>query len=167
MAASKRLRQLDRQLELLAKPMLAAHGFVAGKRRVFRRRVEHEGTVSTQIIEFQVGVRSLAGRFTVNLAVFNRTYARAGTLRDPDAAFPFDCPHELTQRLGFFVPPRRSVLDWLLQRRAGPRDHWWEQDEDEGRMVATLKEVLELLTGRGISWLEQKTSLEVLDRRAD
>lgn len=134
---------------------------------VFRRRVEHEGTVSTQVIEFQVGVRSLAGRFTVNLAVFNRTYARASTLRDPDAPFLFDCPHELFQRLGSSAPRRRSVLDRLLGRRGGARDYWWAQEVDEGRMVGTLKEVLELLTGRGISWLEQQTSLEVFDRRAD
>jgi hypothetical protein len=160
---SAALREFDRQLRADVVPALAAHRFILGEDRTFRRTVEHEQTESTQIIEFQIGRQGWSvGRFTVNLAVFNPEHL------PPDWPMPEAephspvCLHDLVQRLGFFRPPDRGVVDRLLgrRRRPQPRDHWWRQSDDPAAMRAEFAQVMGILLTDGLRWLTTRTSLE-------
>lgn len=140
-------------------PALAAHGFTLREWRIFRRVVDHEQTRSTQIVEFQVGHRGLSiGRFTVNLAVFNPDHlppSRPIPDGQPQSA---ECLSDLVQRLGFFRPPDRGVVDRILGRRPQAHDHWWRQSEDPRVMRKEFAEVLSILLTDGLGWLGERTS---------
>ena len=148
---SAALREFDRQVARVFAPVLVAHDFGADG-RVFRSpRVGpgQEGLVL--VVDLQVGVRALAGRFTVNLGVFDPALWPSASL----APREHDCHPELRQRLGLLLPPaRRGLLGRLLGRAVGPRDVWWPQAEDAGRMARTLAEVAALTVAHGLPWLE-------------
>lgn len=144
------LREFDRQVARVYAPVLVAHDFGADG-RVFRSpRVgpEHAGVVL--VVDLQVGVRALAGRFTVNLGVFDPVLWPSGT----PAPREHDCHPDLRQRLGLLLPPARRGLLGRLLGRAGPRDVWWPQSEDAAAMARTLEEVAALTVAHGLPWLE-------------
>ena len=71
MPKSARIKTLEYVLRDAAKPAVEERGFkYDAKSRIFRRKCGE----CTQIIEFQVGVRSCEGEFTVNLAIFHPKY---------------------------------------------------------------------------------------------
>lgn len=154
------LREFDQQFRADIVPALAAHGFTVGDGRIFRRVVEHEQTRSTQIIEFQVGHKGWSiGRFTVNLAVFNRDHLPPSwPIPDGEPQSP-ECLSDLVQRLGFFRHPDRSIVDRILGRRPRPRDHWWRQSEDPTVIRNEFADVMGLLLTDGVGWLGVRTSL--------
>ena len=160
--AASRLRQFDRQLKRLASPSLVEHGFTSFPQRVFRRSIEHEGTCTTQIIDFQIGIKgSFIGRFTVNLGVYNEDLmpeeCRSG-LENPIVP---NCMSDLTQRLGFFHIVEQSQIARLLRRpKPSTYDHWWAQSEDEAEMAQTMRAVINCLLENGLYWLDSRTSKE-------
>ncbi len=157
---SEALREFDRQFRADVVPALAAHGFTLGEWRIFRRVVEHEQTRSTQIIEFQVGHKGWSiGRFTVNLAVFNPNHLPPSwPTPDGEPQSP-ECLSDLVQRLGFFRPPARGIVNRMLGRCPEPRDHWWCQSEAPRVMRKELAEVTSILLSDGLRWLDARTSL--------
>ncbi|HEY7118518.1 MAG TPA: hypothetical protein VH475_18150 [Tepidisphaeraceae bacterium] len=172
---SAALREFDRQFGADVVPALAAEGFTLGEWQIFRRVVEHERTRSTQIIEFQIGQKGWSiGRFTVNLAVFNRDhFPPSWRVPDGEPQSP-ECLSDLVQRLGFFRPPDRGVVDRLLGRCPQPHDHWWRQSEDPRVMRKEFAEVMSILRTDGLGWLGARTSLTAfrwalrqLDRRKE
>jgi hypothetical protein len=155
---SAALQEFDRQLGVV--PALSAHGFTLGEWRIFRRVVEHEQTRSTQIVEFQVGREGWSiGRFTVNLAVFNPDHLPPSWPIPDGEPQPPGCLSDLVQRLGFFRPPDRGLVDRLFGRRPEPRDHWWHQSDDPRVMRTELAEAMSILLTDGLGWLSARTSL--------
>ncbi|HET9451031.1 MAG TPA: DUF4304 domain-containing protein [Aggregicoccus sp.] len=165
---SPRLRQLDRQLAAVLAPLLERQGFQRD-RRTFRRAV---GAHRVQLVEVQVGVRSLAGQFTVNLAVFDpRAWQPPETvLTAQEVAAPreYHCHPDLRQRLGLLLPPPPQGLLGRLLRRPPPQpqDVWWPQSEDAAQMRATLEYAGELLLRLGLPWLEASSTEEAFTRAA-
>lgn len=158
---SQRLHEFDHQLTSEIRPKLNAYEFEAGDERTFRRGVKHEGTQSTQLIEFQIGLKGWSvGRFTVNLAVFNPdcfSDIRSESETQPNS---WDCSSDLVQRLGFFRPPHRSVFDRLWRRKAQPKDYWWHQHDVPAAMRSELADVMDILSTQGFAWLDTYTSLD-------
>ena len=154
------LREFERQFRSNVVAALSGHGFMLGEARTFRRALKHEQTQSSQIIEFQIGRKgSSIGRFTVNLAVFNRDYLpHSWSVPDGEPQSP-DCLCDLVQRLGFFRQPHRSVVDRALSRYPKASDHWWRQSDDPQIMHAELAEVMNILLAEGFQWLNTRTSL--------
>ena len=60
-------RVLDQQLRLVVLPTMNTRGFTFDRSRTFRRAMP-DG--SMQIVNFQMGQRSMEGQFTVNLGVY-------------------------------------------------------------------------------------------------
>lgn len=152
------LQEFDRQLLAEASPFLVSAGFVAGADRIFRRAVEHEGTHSIQIIEFQIGSRSMDGQFTVNLAVFNLQHLPAHWHKIEGEPESPDCMSDLVQRLGFFRSPQPTLLDRLFKRQLTPHDHWWMLSAHRPKMQSAIREVLLLISTSGFDWLQSETS---------
>jgi hypothetical protein len=157
---SATLRVFDRQFQEVVAPTLAARAFNLDDEQVFRRVVEHDATRSTQIIEFQVGQEGWSiGRFTVNLAVFNRDYLPPSWPIPDGEPQPPECLSDLVQRLGFFRTPRRGMIDRILGRRERPRDYWWRQYNDPRVMRKEFAEVMNILLNVGLHWLDTRTSV--------
>ncbi len=152
--SSAELREFDRQLRSEIRISLSRQGFSHGQGRTFRRLVEHEGTCSTQIIEFQVGAKSrYFGLFTVNLALFNPEYLPEPGQKPEHEPQSWDCYLDLVQRLGFFRTPTRGLIDRVMGRRPEPSDHWWCQSGNPSIMQTELAEVMNLLLSHGLNWL--------------
>lgn len=163
---SARVKVLTNAVGAVLGPSLREAGFVYDRRdRVFRLRC---GEI-TRIVSFQVGVRSLAGCFTVNLGVYHPVFredvasappvrpnhyhclvqVRLGDLRDTFATALF-------RRL---LSDRDGALAWWLTTSM---DKWWRFSEDEVKVEATLLSIAPLLLDRGLSWLQEHATLEVL-----
>lgn len=160
--AGSRLRQFDQQLIRIAAPCIAEHGFSSFPQRVFRRNVEHEGTSTTQLIDFQIGIKGrFVGRFTVNLGVYNADLMPGELRLGHETPLVANCMSDLTQRLGFFVIAKQSLIAKLLRRpNPAPYDHWWAQSEDETDMAQTMQSVTNCLLEKGLPWLESRTTRE-------
>ncbi len=154
----KRIRQFDRQLRAEVAPKLLQRNFTFSD-RTFRRAVTHEGTISTQIVEFQVGQKRLSGKFTVNLAVYNADVSSQSLSPSTTEPHSYDCQFDLVQRLGFFRPPQLTLFDRLLRRTRIATDYWWMQHENAQLMRRELNDVEEVLLAHGLTWLETHTSL--------
>ena len=164
-----RIRQFDRQLKrLIAEELLIPKGFISKPHRYFLRTVQHQGTSTVQVVEFQIGDERLAGLFTVNLGVYNKDLSRpfAPIAKEEQIYSPtaYYCYDDLTKRLGYFVIPKQSLIKRILKRPPeAPSDYWWEQSADETKMVRTMQQVKELIAGPGMSWLEKYTCREAFE----
>jgi hypothetical protein len=165
--AKTKLLQFNKQLLLVASPALQAVGFKPSKHRYFYRSLEHEKTTSIQIIQFQIGIKHLIGKFTVNLGVFNPELAEFAFYKptlnvyNPDICH---CMFELHQRLGFLYTPPKSLIQTIFHSRSkNPQDHWWDQHETEGEMVKTMNTVIDLVMEKGLPWLDSHTSKKAFD----
>jgi hypothetical protein len=63
--------EFERHLQPVVSPSLEAAGFAYGGELTYHRAISHEGTMSTQLVGFQLGDKGLRGRFSANLGVFN------------------------------------------------------------------------------------------------
>lgn len=172
--AGSRLRQFDRQLKRIAMPLLVDHGFSPFPERVFRRSIEHEGTSTIQVIDFQIGMKgNFVGRFTVNLGVYNEDLMPDERRLGRENPIVPNCMSDLTQRLGFFHIAEQSLIARFLRRpKPLADDYWWPQSEDENEMTQTMQSVTNCLLENGLNWLDSRTSKEAfawaiheLDRR--
>ena len=142
--------------------MLARHGFDFDNSRSYRRIDRERGSV--EVINFQLGQRSLEGRFTVNLGWLSREYANDVELA---RARVYQCRYQ--QRIGLLLPPRFAwatklpVLGFLF----GARDRWWRFDADADFTREQLRRVTALLEAHAIPWLESRTAIEAPNANAD
>ena len=130
-----RLKVLNNSVRRKVGPKLTAIGFeYDSASRTFRRP---RGDC-TQIINFQAGVRSYEGRFTVNLGVYHPTY-RENSENSPPPEKPtaYDCLLQqrlsvfrdtLMTRVGrhFISEPNTFIKWWLVT----PSDYWWRFSQD-------------------------------------
>ena len=140
----------DKAIGQIIAPALAHLGFRPGRGRTFRR-FSADGTAA-EIVNFQLGQRSLAGRFSVNLGLF-----LAGDAPDVavNQAKEYNCSPARRSRLGLTASPRfprlaaLPLVGLLLQ----PRDKWWRAEP--GRIENSLSEALQLLLAEGLPWLQR------------
>ncbi len=163
-----RVKALTSALRQSLKPALATQGFsFETSTRTFRRAAGS----CTQIVNFQVGVRSLEGQFTVNLALFHPQYNAAAIHGDicPERPLEYHCV--LRQRLSilretlltrYFQPRMRGPDSFLGHWLTTPADKWWRFTEDEKQAIAELKSVERLLQAKGIPWLERNSEESIL-----
>jgi len=145
---SARSQLFDQILASMYLPALS--GFTFDRSRTFRRVVE-TGTC-VEIINLQLGQRSLEGRFTVNLGVF-----KSGDL----AAIPlakakeYHCKHVYRTRIGLIIPPRFSLLADIpfLGIFFAPRDRWWKFSDNPEQTTVQMSIVLNLIRTYGLPWL--------------
>lgn len=116
--------------------------------------MDHGGHV-VEIINFQLGQRSLEGKFTVNL----------GKLSDEDRgdvelgkAYPYHC--RIQTRIGPILPPRSVHLAAIpvLALFFGAHDQWWRFSEDKAFTFRQLQKVTELVVSHAVPWLEARSA---------
>jgi hypothetical protein len=146
----RRLAQLDRQLRTTWRPAVEPMGFALGLYRTFRRfRAGDDGTL-VHILHVQVGIKSMAGRFAVNLAVHHTRYdPHPGAVSADEAVSGYPA---LWTRVATLAPPRRTLLDKLLRRTPAAADQWWGMSEDATAMAAALEEPLMLVRSYAPEW---------------
>jgi hypothetical protein len=113
----------ERSLKQIVKPALEECGFTPQQTREFV--LDGHGR-----IEFQLGVRFMAGKFTVNVIIGNESN-RIGQLRQT----------RWTRLMDRIFGMKPTLLKDLLM----PKDKWWSLTEDQGKMDRTMKDVLERL----------------------
>ena len=154
MPTSPRLRELDRQIAAVARPALEPLGFIAGAHRAFRRihAVEH-GTL-VHIVHFQVGIKSLTGKFTANLAVYHSAFCPRPGAVTPDTASFGDGFLALWARVAMLAPPDPSLLQKILKRTPEAEDRWWPHSEKPAAMAAAVQDVVALVVAHAPAWFE-------------
>lgn len=100
----------------------------------------------------------MAGKFTVNLAVYNPDDAAAQV--EPELALEYHCSARLRQRLGFLVPRRLGVFARLpvLGLFALPRDQWWRAGKPK-----TIEKAKEAVFSYGLAWLDSNTPNQAME----
>jgi hypothetical protein len=147
-------RQFDKQLKAIVRPELAARGFLFDGKRVFRRAREFDGWTAIQIVEFQLGRKSLVGRFTANVGVFAERFRPLDWHAVGGAPGTCDCLPAMWKRLGyFFDQPRSWVASMLGHSKPERGDYWWEQHSEEQKMAQSLQSALACLSGEALPWL--------------
>jgi hypothetical protein len=148
---STRATAFDHALRDIAVPALSSRGFRFDGGRSFRRRSGDRQRCA--IINFQLGQRSMAGRFTVNLGVFAEGDSPGV---DVARAREHDCRFDRRTRLGQLVPHRFSRLARLpyVGNLFGPRDRWWSFSDDGVRTQAAMSAVVDLIVVHGLHWLD-------------
>lgn len=116
-------RAFERSLNGIVKPALMERGFRPQTIRQFI--LDERGR-----IEFQLGVRFMAGKFTVNVIVGNES-TRIGQMRQT----------AWTRFVDRIFGMKPSLLKGLLM----PKDKWWRLTEDQAMMDRTMREVLNRL----------------------
>jgi hypothetical protein len=110
----------ERSLKQIVQPALVQSGFRPQSGRQFV--LDGRGR-----IEFQLGVRFMAGKFTVNVIVGDE-WNRLGQLRQT----------AWTRLMDRIFGMKPSLLKGLLM----PKDKWWPMSEDQAVMDRTMREVL-------------------------
>jgi Domain of unknown function (DUF4304) len=154
--------------EVIAPSLLAAKFTYEPATRTFRRSFQD----CVQIINFQAGVRSLEGRFTVNLAIFHPQYSEL----TPATALPVnpkehDCLMEFRIRLSNLretfltrlfrskVSHPNTFLQWWL---VTPSDKWWDFSANKQQVDRSLQSIHQLLMGPGLAWLDHNSNPDAL-----
>jgi hypothetical protein len=155
MPTSPRLREFDRQLAAVVPPVLEPLGFRGGVHRAFRRIRQGDHGTLAHIVHFQVGIKSMTGRFTVNFVVYHSKFClRPGEVTAETATFG-DGFMELWARVAQLEPVRPSLIGRILGRSTEPPDRWWEQSADAAAMASALREPLALVLAHAPRWFEQ------------
>lgn len=138
--------------------MLKGRGFSFDGSRTFRRSFKN-GTIA-QLVNFQLGQRSLEGQFTVNLGVFVLGEVSSNP-SDVTAsnALEYNCSGHRRTRLGTLRPGLLPALTNvpIVGALFGKKDAWWSFFEDQARTDSSLRECLSVLEQYGFAWLEQST----------
>ena len=163
MADPDRLRTYYRAIDSIVRPALEERGFESRVPRSFHREIAMDGFSVLQIVEFQTGVRRLAGQFTVNLGVYSPEFFPADREDPGSAPSPGQCL--AWRRLGFLADPPKGLLDRVLGRTPTRRDRWWRQSADRARMAETMQAVLGDIVEGGLPYLEQVSTREDLERQ--
>jgi hypothetical protein len=147
---SARASAFDKALREIAVPALSVHGFKFDGSRTFRR-VSQDGRIC-QIINFQLGQRSMAGKFTVNLGIFEQEDCPAVSA---NGANEYDCRTERRTRIGALIPLRFPKLANLpfVGFLYGVPDKWWSFSQDSSHTGAAVSAVVDVISAYGLSWL--------------
>lgn len=167
--ATDRIRALANGLSQVVKPEMVSRGFhYDSSTRTFRK----PSGVCIQIVDFQVGVRTMEGQFTVNLAVYHPEYRNPAPPDYPDRPREFNCLYEFRKRLSrlrdtpftkFFRFFLRNSDGWLVT----PTDYWWPFTSDEAQVAKELGLVRRLLLDRGLAWLDRNSDVPRLRANHD
>lgn len=138
------------QIREVVAPALKEAGFVFDGSRTFRRFVQD--TKYVQIVNFQLGVRSMKERFTVNLAVYHPDHC--ASLFEPKKVTDAHCLPGHRERLGVLTQRRHKSLERIpvIGLFFIRRDRRWRATNP-----GALENAREVLLSKGFSWLEQKT----------
>ena len=139
-------------LKEIVSPELGELGFVYDRSRTYRRVSADQSSV--EVINFQLGQRSLEGKFTVNLGAASRDQANNVALSKIQ---PHNCQHQ--SRIGPVLPPRSERLKDVryLGMIFGANDKWWRFSENKDFTSQQVGEVFEKILAHGIPWLEKKS----------
>lgn len=129
----------EKSLSKLVIPALEQHGFVFNGRRDF---IKPYGQSEAKI-NFQLGQRGMAGKFTVNLIVDGAS-ERLGCVRKTKWSRTIDLV------FGNYNPWWKDVFM--------PKDKWWKLDEFDSYMNRTMNRVLFILVTDGMAWLEENVN---------
>lgn len=121
-------------------PRLKDVGF-RKRRHTFNRSAE-PGII--QVINFQMGQRSLQGQFTINFGI---AIEEAWSLRRRDSAGQFPA---------FVSEYECEFRQRLSQLRGEQRDIWW----DLSRQARASAEIGDVVLGEGTTWLEARATRE-------
>ncbi|HYW55874.1 MAG TPA: DUF4304 domain-containing protein [Polaromonas sp.] len=148
-------RALDQQLRLVVLPALKEQGFEFDRRRTFRR-AGPDGAI--QIVNFQVGERSMEGQFTVNLGVYRPGDPIHDTKVELGKVMEHHCPSERRKRLGELRAPAFAGLRQVpvLGVLFGSVDRWWPISGAEQITRRSLEKVTKALVDQGLPWLERQ-----------
>ena len=138
-------RVFEWALREVVKPELAKIGFRPTGGRRFRAI---KGDGATWEVEFQLGVRALEGKFTVNLMVQepnskSPTIVRIGSVRQSWRS----------RFLARLFPSPRSIWRTLL----GARDLWWPLTPFEHEARTSFSSVVAILLSDGVAWFQENT----------
>jgi hypothetical protein len=149
-------KQFDQQVRKLIGPVITSTGYEFDGRRIFRRPIPFDTGTAIQIIEFQIGIKSLTGRFTVNLGVFSDSFHPQDWPPVCTGPRTSDCLPAMWKRLGYFYDTPQSLLTTILGRTKPKRgDYWWDQHAGEREMINALQAPLKCLLDEGLPWLEK------------
>lgn len=147
---SERTSAFDRALREIAVSALSNHGFTFNGGRTFRR-VSVDGR-TCPIIDFQLGQRSRAGKFTTNRGVFSEDDQPGLSAHRANVD---DCNFGQRRRIGTLIPlrfPTLTSLPWIGFLFGSP-DKWWRFSADPSHTNAALSAAVDELIIRGLSWL--------------
>ena len=134
MAKSEHARKLD-LIQSEVHKELREHGF-RKQRRTFNRSLE-SGLI--HVINFQMGRRSLSGKFTINLGIYiPEIYRLLWFWNEDEPKFVDHGDCEIEKRIGELVPPYK--------------DHWWDLNKHTKRLS---KKVLTVIEKHGLPYLNQ------------
>ena len=151
--ATPHVQQLNAALRGIVEPALGVNGFSYDGSRAFRR-VDHT-LQSVEIVHFQLGLRYMAGKFTVNLGVMHKSGSvEIGFMQ----AYPHHCLPADRVRLGCILPPRVRFLSNipLIGTVFGGRDRWWRFTDDPALTSRQVSLVTGLIIDHGLAWFELK-----------
>ena len=129
----------DKSLRKIAKPALEKYGFIFDGRRRFNK-IQNGKAVG---IEFQLGQRFMAGKFTVNL-VMGEKNIRLGIIRETRFS------RFVNRLFGNFDPWWKGVFL--------PKDKWWKLSKSESRMDGSISEAVTCIEKHGLPWLYRQAS---------
>ena len=167
---SDRTAVLKKCLKEILMPELVQHSYNYDGKYTFRHIDNKKQTV--KLIEFQPGIKSATGQFTVNLAIYSLLYnihSPIQTLEDVHSGYCF-----IRDRLGCVRKPGRfwsiifGVSDkWWKQILYGPRDIWWNFSENRQITESSVNECRQLIEDVGLAWLEKNGDVDVIKKSYD
>jgi hypothetical protein len=170
--STDRLKVLASGIRRVIEPAMSAQRFkYEPSTRTFRRP---SGTC-TQIVNFQAGVRSMEGQFTVNLGVYHPEF-RLNAKHKPVSDRPKENDCVVRERLAmlretpitrYFRPRIHSTDTFLKWWLVTTDDKWWPFTEDEGQVRQQLESLRGLLLSTGLEWLERHSDLNLLKAEYD
>lgn len=164
---TERIKALNASIREVLEPPMAERGFrYAAKSRTFRKAAGE----CTQIVGIQVGLRSLEGQFTVNLAVFHPEY-RPGADGSVAPVAPEEGDCWARARLGTLRRTLGSRLlgsrfdegsNFLLWRLTTAADRWWRFTADKAENDLQLRAAMDLLFSCGMDWFGENSDVSGL-----
>ncbi len=130
-------REFDKSLKVVARPALEKLGYIFDGKRKFVRKFDDEIEL---VIEYQLGLRGMAGEFTVNLIV-----------------------GDMIERLGMVKPTlllnfSNKVFGWNEEpwwmSLFLPKDKWWKISSFQKEMDSIMRKTTKALEIYGVPWLE-------------
>jgi len=162
---SNRTKVLQNCLKELLAPQLAEHFFSFDGKYTFRSINRAQQTV--RIIEFQPGIKSMSGKFTINLGIYSPQHfagPSASTVEEATTGYcQFATRLGCARRIGAFWLRVFGEPDrWWKQILYKPRDIWWDYSEEKYKTSKSVNECAALILDIGLEWLEKKDDLEAL-----
>lgn len=162
---SNRTKVLQNCLKELLAPQLGAHSFSFDGKYTFSSIDKTKETV--KILEFQPGIKSASGKFTVNLGVYSARHFAGPSAPILEEATTGYC--QFATRLGcvrrigaFWLRVFGEPDNWWKQILYKPRDIWWDYSEHKKETITSVRECAALIREVGLGWLEKKDDLETL-----